>query len=310
MHTSSEFKGFFYALIFFGFGIWYFFWGFKRLRRKRLIENIPTSTIRGLAMGLVELSGRAKKSNVLKSPFSKIECVLYRYTIERYESRGKSGSWVNIAKGDSFYCPFTIDDGTGSIMVLPSGAELILPTSFEFTSGWFRSTPPSLIEFMDQHGVPYRGIFGGNYSLRFREWCIPVERTVYVLGVAKKSHDIGADHKERLMHRIWQIKQDPAKMKEFDSDKDGSVSIEEWDKAVKKIEQDLLEEELKSASDAPLGDVVIGQADTERTFLISQYSQRDLVKKLGWQSFGGIFGGAALALLMLFCLLWLLIFDN
>lgn len=38
-------------------GIWWFFQGFQLFRKKQLIDNIPTSTVRGMAMGLVELSG-------------------------------------------------------------------------------------------------------------------------------------------------------------------------------------------------------------------------------------------------------------
>ncbi len=67
------------AIICFCFGVWSFFDGFKRLREKRLVENIPTSTVRGLAMGLVELGGKAENTALLKSPLTKTECVLYQY---------------------------------------------------------------------------------------------------------------------------------------------------------------------------------------------------------------------------------------
>ena len=43
----------FVLLIFSGLGVFGFFWGFSRLRKKRLIEDIPTSTVRGMAMGMV-----------------------------------------------------------------------------------------------------------------------------------------------------------------------------------------------------------------------------------------------------------------
>src|SRR3989338_7313172 len=93
-----------YAAFGFGFGIWFFSRGFNRLRRKRLIENIPTSTVRGLAIGFVELVGKARRKNILKGPLSNSDCVLYRYSVERYEQRGKSSQWVTIAQGNSFQC--------------------------------------------------------------------------------------------------------------------------------------------------------------------------------------------------------------
>ncbi|HNV24299.1 MAG TPA: hypothetical protein PKH98_05360, partial [Candidatus Omnitrophota bacterium] len=85
------------ALFLFGVGVFIFFGGFQSLRRKRKIENIPTSTIRGLALGLVELVGKAKKNKILhKSPLTKTDCDFYRYQIERYQSSGKSSRWVTI----------------------------------------------------------------------------------------------------------------------------------------------------------------------------------------------------------------------
>ncbi|MBM3245568.1 MAG: hypothetical protein FJZ15_07260, partial [Candidatus Omnitrophica bacterium] len=160
-----------YAAFGFFFGIWSFFRGFKRLRRKRLIENLPTSTVRGLAMGLVELCGLAENSTLLKSPLTETECVLYKYLIEEYRSSGKSGHWAKIAEGNSFYVPFWLDDGTGKIMVLPQGAELILPVDFECRSTITGSLPDSVIKFMEKSGISYRAWFGRR-TLRFKEWYI------------------------------------------------------------------------------------------------------------------------------------------
>ncbi|MBN2121218.1 MAG: hypothetical protein JW734_09235 [Candidatus Omnitrophica bacterium] len=291
-----------YVVLFFLFGIGAFFWGFMRLRRKRLIENIPTSTIRGLALGLVELTGKAKRDKPLKSPLTGTDCVLYRYTIERYEKRGRSSSWVTIAKGDTYYCPFWIDDGTGKIFVFPQGAEMILPVDYEFTTGWGRTLPLNLSGFMDRHGIRYRNLFGVA-TLRFKEWCICPDETVYVLGVAKKSQKNLDDYKDKLFKRIKELKDNPDKMKAVDLNKDGQISPEEWDSAVSKIEQGLLEEEINSCQRNDLADVIIGKGDVEKIFIISDYSQKDLVNTLFWQSLLGVFGGGVVSLVAL----WLLI---
>ena len=81
-------------IIFFIAGFSLFIWGFLSFRWKRLIENIPTSKIRSIAMGLVEISGRVVKSknNNLKSPFSQNDCVYYKCTIEEYRRSGKHSS--------------------------------------------------------------------------------------------------------------------------------------------------------------------------------------------------------------------------
>ena len=287
-----------YAACGFFFGIWGFFWGFKRLRRKRLIENIPTSTIRSLALGLVELCGKAEKATHLSSPLTKTECVLYKYLVEEYRRRGKSSEWVTIASGDSFYAPFWINDATARIMVFPLRAELILPVDYKFTTGLGKKIPAFLQEFMDTHGISY-GSWLFRRTLRFREWFIRPGENVYVLGTAKKTEAPQKDRNSELIGRLERLKADEQKMKEIDLNKDGQVSLEEWDKAVVKVEQELLQEEIKSsAADNPL-DVVMGRGDTETVFIISDHSEKDLTKKLARECLLGIFGGAALSLILL-----------
>jgi hypothetical protein len=62
--------------------------GFGKLKMKRFIEDTPTSKIRSLAMGFVEVYGKVTPiaSGILKSPFGNIECIYFRYIVE--ESMG------------------------------------------------------------------------------------------------------------------------------------------------------------------------------------------------------------------------------
>lgn len=291
-----------YAAFGFFFGIWSFFWGFKRLRRKRLIENIPTSTVRGLAMGLVEVKGKAKPTTALQSPLTKTKCVLYQYLIEEYRRSGKSGHWVKIASGNSFYCPFWLDDGTGKIMVLPSGTEIICPHDFRFVTGLGKTLPSNLIDFLDANAIRYRNWIG-HRQLRFTEWYICEDEEVYVLGTAKKKEGAGISYKEKLTRRLGELKSSPEKMKDVDLNKDGKISIEEWDRVVKKLEQEALEEVIKSTSTENAADVIIGKGDVETMFMISDRSEKELVGRLWWESLLGIYGGAGLSLA---CLAYLL----
>jgi len=265
-----------------------------RLRRKRLIENIPTSTVRGLALGLVELIGKTKKKINLTSPLEGVECVFYRYKIERYKKSGRSGSWVTVAKGDSTDSAFYLDDATGSVLVVPKGAELVLPLDYEFVTGFGKGLPANLINFMAKHNLRYGNLFG-TYKLRFREWYICADETVYVLATAQKSQEFLSKHEIELTRRVELLKQDTKKLQECDLNKDGDLSMEEWEMARVRIEQELLEEELKSGQSGELIDIIIGRVDTEKIFIISDCSQKGLVDKLFWQSILGIFGGAILA---------------
>lgn len=300
---SSNNKDIFNALFFLGAGIWSFFWGFMRLRRKRLIENIPTSTIRGLALGLVELIGKAEKTTLLKSPFTNTECVFYRYSVERYENRGKSSSWVKIAQGNSFYCPFWINDGTGKILVFPQSAELIMPVDYEFKTGLGKPLTANLIDFMQKNSLKYTSILG-TYPLRFKEWYIEPEQTTYVMGTAKKYRDYSSYSDDAVSKRLKELKDNPAEMAKIDLNKDGEISIQEWDQAVTKIEQELLEKELKLKQTEEDIDVIISKGDSEKVFIISDQTQEEMLAKLSWQALLGIWGGAALALIMLWYLLF------
>jgi hypothetical protein len=286
----------------FFFGIWSFFRGFNRLRRKRLIENIPTSTVRGMAMGLVELCGKAENTIPLQSPLTKTDCSLYRYLVEEYRSSGRSGSWVTIAKGNSFYCPFWLDDGTGKVLVYAKGAELIIPESFTFKTGFNRDIPLSLIGFMEANAIQYKSWLGSK-PLRFKEWVIRNGEQAYVLGTAQKSQSDTGNFKISLMQRIEELKINPEKMKAVDLNKDGNISNEEWDAAVNAIEEKLLQETLAAVPADNPADVVITKGAEERVFIISDYSQEALGKKLSGGAALGIYGGAALTLAMLAYLL-------
>jgi len=290
-----------YAIAGFVFGVYSFFWGFKRLRRKRLIENIPTSTIRGLAIGLVELYGKAEPTTLLKSPLTNTDCVLFKYLIEEYRKSGKSGHWVKIASGDSFACPFYLNDETGKIMVYPYKAELILPADYKFETGFGRAIPDTIVEFMENTGIRYKSWLGYR-RLRFTEWFIEPKEYVYVLGTAKKL-DTSIDYKNALKKRIEELKKNPEKMKEIDLNKDGEISTEEWDLAVSKLEQELLEKILQNTTLEEHSDVIIGKGDVEKIFIISDRSEKELVKKLLIQSLLGIYGGIILSL---FSLWWIL----
>jgi hypothetical protein len=300
---SSDNKDILNAVFFFGAGIWAFFWGFMRLRRKRLIENIPTSSVRGLALGLVELIGKTEKTKSLTTPFTGTACVFYQYTVERYEKRGKSSSWVTIAKGNSFYCPFWLDDGTGKILIFPQQAELFLPLDYEFKTGFGSPLPLNLVEFMEKQGLRYQSIFG-NHTLRFRELYIQPGQTVYVLGTAKKNQDYLSNHNEIVAQRLEELKNNTAKMPEIDLNKDGEISIEEWNRAVAKVEQGTLEEELKIGQTKEAIDVIISQGDCEKVFIISDQAQKEILAKLSWQALLGIWGGAIVAIVMFWYLLF------
>ena len=98
-----------------GAGIFLFYMGFKWKKQKRLIEDTPTSKVRSLAMGRVEVFGAVQKARkIFQSPFSGTNCVWCKWMVEEYRRQGKHSRWVTIASGllsDYFY----LKDDTGSV---------------------------------------------------------------------------------------------------------------------------------------------------------------------------------------------------
>lgn len=164
-------------------GIGLFIYGFVVNRRKRLIESTPSSPVRSLAVGLVEVSGRAQpEGDLIRAPFSGLPCVLFSYEIEERRGSGKDGKWKTIAKGTSEQ-PFLVHDATGRVLVVPFGARLILSDNRTTRHNWFGSLPDQAIVGLSRLGISPDGCLGRK-TLRCSEACILPEETVYVLGVA------------------------------------------------------------------------------------------------------------------------------
>jgi hypothetical protein len=173
-------------LIGLGIGGVLFFIGISSFKRKLLIENTPTSKIRSIAMGLVEIYGSVvpAEGRLLKSPLTGKDCVYYKYNIEEYRSSGKSGSWVSISSGvkkELFY----LKDSTGLVLIEPEGAEIEIGGDFKYQNSVFNSKPPaSVIKFLDASGINYKGFFGFNKQMRFSEQFIAPGDNLYILGDA------------------------------------------------------------------------------------------------------------------------------
>ena len=60
---------------------------FRALRRKRLIDDVPTSKTQGVFIGLAELKGTAESETPLTSYLAGIRCVQYAWQIDEHWSR-------------------------------------------------------------------------------------------------------------------------------------------------------------------------------------------------------------------------------
>lgn len=102
--------------------------GFRRIRIKRLMEDLPTSASAGVAYGLAELAGRAEpmaEQEALRAPLTDTPCVWFRYLEEERRGSGKNARWVTLEDRRSEQ-RFLLRDGEGALPVDPRGAEMIV----------------------------------------------------------------------------------------------------------------------------------------------------------------------------------------
>ncbi len=193
-----------------GFGVFSFFKGFRLLRNKRMVENTPTSKCRSVAMGQVEVIGKAVGEATTTSLIGKLPCYCSHVTVERYERRGKESSWRQVHQ-EVRNIQFQVEDETGRVKVDPTGAEFDVALTIEYSSqqGLSNLLGLTLSRLGDvgvsSHDIP--GLFqsycssrGVSWSgpMRFRERNLSPGDPVYVLGVAQEIPGV-QDEQERIL---------------------------------------------------------------------------------------------------------------
>lgn len=237
------------------------------IRRKRIIENCPTSRIGTMPMGEVEIRGAARQKYFLKSPFSHIDCVRYSYAV--YEIRKTSDGERDVLKGlgDSGDVPFLIEDETGRTLVNPSGAILTAgeKNSFSFRAG--------------QLPLSHIGLMAGD-NTKVIETVIPIGRPLYVLGFAKRLTLSADERKKSFLSRLKALKNDPSALKRYDADNDGRISTEEWDEARRSIEEGQATE---AAEAVAKDDIAVGEHPSGGLFYISDSSEENMLASMSWR---------------------------
>ena len=179
------------------------FWAwYANLKRYRTVADTPTSRIASAPQGYIELVGRGRQppGDGLVSPVSGLPCLWYRYRIER-----KSGdSWEYVESGIS-HDTFGLSDGSGLVLVDPEGAEILTSRKQVTNTGDYRKT----------------------------EWTLIEGETIYVIGehVTLGGPNAVLDKKADLATLLTEWKQDKsALLARFDADRDGEISLEEWER--------------------------------------------------------------------------------
>mgnify|MGYP001213528503 FL=1 len=202
--------------------------GFHYLHLKRQVENTPTSKVRSVAMGMVEVKGKAIRQYALISPKTNIACAWYRLTNYRREG---NKNWVISSVKSSETVPFLLEDETGRIVVDPAGATVRAGNKKEGFSS--RNSISLAADYSDRNG-----------SEKWVEEIIYEGTNLYVLGFASVKKEQGQSLNEKKREALRDLKRDSAAMKRFDTDEDGQISESEWEEARASVEDQVLKQSL------------------------------------------------------------------
>lgn len=240
-------------------------WAFACLRLKRRIEDTPTSRIRSLAMGLVEVHGRAIRRYALVAPMTQGACVWYRLRKYRRDSNNR---WQLTSQSDSSHVPFILDDGSGRVVVDPAGATIKVRT--------------------EQTGYPGESaLIGaaveGGPDEKWVEELIYEGTSLYVLGYARPARGTGPGLRERTVEVLRRLKLDPQALRRYDSDGDGRLDADEWQAARDDAEQLAAAEQLDARNRPAVDHVVLDKPPGGLPFLIAEgQTGAELAGRYGW----------------------------
>lgn len=220
------------AVVGFGAGLFWFIKGFRVFREYRVLADTPEIPIRSVAMGLVEIHGKAKGLQTVLSPVTKTPCFFYKVDIERWVSDKNGGHWSHAAtqaEGTRFY----LEDASGKVLVDAHGAEYDLiqtakrETGRRFGGSLSRlfggSQDPTLatgsgisdadlLNYVEAVISTGRGSFslsGGNllsglgmgsaHRYRLSEYCILPEQSYDVAGTCIENPDAQDEHDRNMI---------------------------------------------------------------------------------------------------------------
>lgn len=243
------------------FGPLFFYRGFRLLQRKRLIMDIPRCTVRGAALGPVEISGKAVGPYTLVSPLSQTDCLYYRIAVQSNPKKDFSNT-----KMRELSVPLYVDDGTGKVMVYPAHCELQLDVAEQRNEYWKAALA---MEGYNREGAEF-----------VQEYCIRPGEQLYVLGT--------------LQENPWAKRNPVEECSELSRIGPGFVSQGEAD-VLRHEAYPTLDPTLPSGMDASPDEfdyhppVILMKGNGP--FVISTRSEREIVENLTWKSVLYIWGG-------------------
>ncbi len=171
-------------------------WWWRVMRFKRTVEDVPTSKVKGVFIGLNEVKGQVQSNDPLQTYLTESPTVWYTWKIEEHwqktevytDSKGNqqtrtSSGWKKVDSGSGSQSFFLLDD-TGQLLIDPKGAKVDAPSTLSHRCG------PS--DSMYYGKGPARAIMHSTHRRRFTEKALVPGDDLYVLGPAKLREDVAA----------------------------------------------------------------------------------------------------------------------
>ena len=241
---------------------------------RRMIENTPTSKIRSLSMGIVELSGKAQLFYDLRTSATKTHCVYYRCRYYKYQQTNDSSRWALTRSVSSGKIPFYIEDDTGRVLINPKGAIFNIPLTTQSFQGSY---------------IPSLSLQLHDPTTKVVEEMVPVGSRLYVLGSAHiEKH--GKKFKDIVTDKLRLLKHDPETMAAYDINGDGRIDMDEWEAARNDVERMVYADSLANGP-GESETVVIGKPRFRLLPFIISDSEKNLVRRLMLRTLMFLVGG-------------------
>lgn len=188
--------------------IWMFSSNFRLLKKKRAIQDIPTSKMRSIAMGQVEVNGDVvAATETLTEPIDEIECVYYELIISELER----GDW-KIIHFETKSKSFLLNDDTGSVLIpgslipnilgmFASKERGIANIDLNKTSSYFASPnkfPKALKTYCKKNEIQFSRNGMLKKKIKVFTSYIETNKKLYVLGNARPLNESEKNFKESI----------------------------------------------------------------------------------------------------------------
>jgi hypothetical protein len=238
-----------------------FWYAFYFLRMKRQIENTPTSKVRSVAMGMVEVKGEAIRKFALVSPMSNTPCVFYRLT--KY-CRDRNRQWRVSSISSSDNVPFLLEDDTGRVEINPAGCRV--------SAGSKQEGAPGQVGLMR---------LSHDHDEKWVEEVVVDGTLLYILGYASVKRAEGSTLTEQKITALRELKQNRQNLQQFDRNGDGQIDTNEWDAARAEVEEKVMRKSLQNLQQRKKQEeyIVIGKKKGRPLIITETHSEETLTER-------------------------------